>query len=211
MTVMLQAQTSALLPQAAEPPCLRRAPGASPAPTSAAPHQAGPQAGGTRLLPSTQPLPHAPASAAAASPTSSPRCGIPVGAHQLHAAYATGSSFLGDARRAVTVCLHRWRLEDAAYAATLVVSELLGNAVQHGCQYPTDTATLLLTALPERQLLIEVHDPSPASPSLITAGPESEHGRGLALVDAMSSKWGWTNAPDGGKYVWSTMDARAAA
>ncbi|MFK0142706.1 ATP-binding protein [Streptomyces murinus] len=143
--------------------------------------------------------------------TSYPTCGISVGAHQLHAAYSTGSAFLGDARRAVTVCLHRWRLEGAADAAALVVSELLGNAVRHGCQYPTDTATLLLTAVPGRWLLIEVHDPSPATPALITAGPESECGRGLALVDALSSGWGWTNASDGGKYVWSTLDAGAAA
>ncbi|MFF7400675.1 ATP-binding protein [Streptomyces murinus] len=129
----------------------------------------------------------------------------------LQVACVAQPALLGNVRRTAVAFLTCWHLDALIDTTELIVSELLGNAVRHGCQYPTDTATLLLTAVPGRWLLIEVHDPSPATPALITAGPESECGRGLALVDAVSSGWGWTSAPDGGKYVWSTLDAGAAA
>ncbi|MYU06016.1 ATP-binding protein [Streptomyces sp. SID8366] len=125
----------------------------------------------------------------------------------LQVACAAQPALLGDVRRTVVACLTCWQLDALIDATELIVSELLGNAARHGCQSSADTVTLFLRAVPGRRVLIGVHDPSPAAPALTMAGPESEGGRGLALVDAVSSNWGWTSAPDGGKYVWAEAAA----
>ncbi|SFL06767.1 hypothetical protein SAMN05216275_15115 [Streptosporangium canum] len=47
----------------------------------------------------------------------------------------------------------------------------------------------------------EVTDRSAVWPALLSAGPDAEHGRGLAIVAAYADRWGVEPAPEG-KTVW---------
>ncbi|MFE9858462.1 ATP-binding protein [Streptomyces sp. NPDC005780] len=108
------------------------------------------------------------------------------------------------ARRLTRARLDRWRLdEDAHDAAVLIVSELVTNAVVH-----TASARVVceLRRL-ETRLRIAVQDQGhqPGGPRL-GAGADDEHGRGLLLVDAMCSAWGSRDAGNGsGRIVWAEL------
>jgi anti-sigma regulatory factor (Ser/Thr protein kinase) len=90
------------------------------------------------------------------------------------------------------------------WAVGTVVGELVANAIVHTGM--TSILRLRLLADPEA-LLVEVYDPCPARPRLVSAGqPDAlrDAGRGLALVDRLAIRWGWT--PTGsGKTVWAEL------
>ncbi|MFV5992185.1 ATP-binding protein [Streptomyces sp. NPDC056231] len=100
--------------------------------------------------------------------------------------------------------LDKWQLDAEAHdAAILIVSELVTNAVVH-----TASARVVceLRRL-ERRLLIAVQDQGhqPDGPKLCRTA-DDEHGRGLLLVDALSSAWGSRDAGDGsGRIVWAEL------
>ncbi|GGS16737.1 ATP-binding protein [Streptomyces griseoviridis] len=105
-------------------------------------------------------------------------------------------------RRGVRAQLDRWGLPHLADDAQLCVSELVANVIGHvGPGTPT---TLIL--LPDDEFLrIEVHDPDPrALPTLMTADTESESGRGLALVTAVTDRWG-VHLLAGSKVTWCEL------
>jgi hypothetical protein len=56
-----------------------------------------------------------------------------------------------------------------------------------------------------RCLLVAVADVSPRPPVRLNLDPDVEGGRGLALVEAFSSRWGWHPTPMAGlvKVVWA--------
>ncbi|MCZ9344628.1 ATP-binding protein [Streptomyces sp. TRM76130] len=91
-------------------------------------------------------------------------------------------------RRGVRTQLGQWGLADLTDDAQLCVSELVANVIGHvGPGTPT-TLTVLVNGASVR---IEVHDPDPrALPTLMAADAESEAGRGLALVAAITDRWG---------------------
>ncbi len=88
------------------------------------------------------------------------------------------------------------RLDDAV----LVLSELVGNAVRHA---EGDSMEVRLRRTGD-VLRIAVHDRSPAHPAPRDAALEDENGRGMLIVDALSSRWGWEPRPDG-KVVWADV------
>ncbi|MEV6162824.1 ATP-binding protein [Streptomyces sp. NPDC052052] len=108
------------------------------------------------------------------------------------------------ARRLAKARLDEWRLDgDTLDAAALIVSELVTNAVVH-----TASARVVceLRRL-GRRLCIAVQDQGhqPGGPQLCRTA-DDEHGRGLLLVDAMSSAWGSRDAVDGsGRIVWAEL------
>jgi hypothetical protein len=57
-------------------------------------------------------------------------------------------------------------------------------------------------------LVAEVRDPSDARPQLAAPGIDDEGGRGLQLVEALATEWGWypvtTGAAVAGKVVWAS-------
>jgi hypothetical protein len=55
---------------------------------------------------------------------------------------------------------------------------------------------------------VTVRDPSPAEAKLRDPSPIDEHGRGLRVVDAVSSAWGSERVGDDGKAVWFELDVR---
>ncbi|MEU6406779.1 ATP-binding protein [Streptomyces sp. NPDC046985] len=97
----------------------------------------------------------------------------------------------GRCRRIVRAALNLWRQTGLADTAELLTSELVTNALQHGAG-PDVGMRLYLTA---HHLVLEVRDGSTGRPVVRQAQPDDEHGRGLALVEALSDAWG--TSPDG--------------
>ena len=81
--------------------------------------------------------------------------------------------------------------------AQLLVSELVTNAVEHGA--PPITLRVTCTGSPTMQ--VRVSDGSLRPPEVQHRHPLDEGGRGLVLVDILSSDWGVEPAADG-KVVW---------
>ncbi|WP_316743166.1 ATP-binding protein [Streptomyces sp. MK7] len=91
-------------------------------------------------------------------------------------------------RRGVRAHLEKWGLQGLTDDAQLCVSELVANVITH---VGTGTPTTLAVLLNDRFLRIEVHDPDTrALPTLVAADTEAEGGRGMALVAAMTDRWG---------------------
>lgn len=101
------------------------------------------------------------------------------------------------ARRLTTRQLADWNLdEDARYAAELIVSELVTNAVRYG------SPPLELRLILDRGLTCEIRDTSPVAPHLRHARTVDEGGRGLFIISQLASHWGARYAPEG-KTVWA--------
>jgi serine phosphatase RsbU (regulator of sigma subunit)/anti-sigma regulatory factor (Ser/Thr protein kinase) len=92
--------------------------------------------------------------------------------------------------------------DDAAVAS----AELLANAVQHGLPPVSICAVLLGDGV-----RIEVQDTSPRLPMRLAPSTMNMTGRGLALVEALSSKWGVERLPDGSKTVWCELRPGSAS
>ena len=103
----------------------------------------------------------------------------------------------GMARRFVEGVLTDAGLGDLAYTATLLVSELVANAVLHTGNTPIE---VVVKPTGDRAR-IEVHDGSPVLPVRKNYSTMSGTGRGLVLVDRMAADWG-AEATAGGKMVW---------
>jgi len=87
-----------------------------------------------------------------------------------------------------------------------VVSELVGNAVMASTEFGPAVAPMLVwLGSDTRTVLAAVADASPQPPMRLNPGPDAERGRGLALVEAFSSRWGWHGTTMAGlmKVVWA--------
>ncbi|WP_435860598.1 ATP-binding protein [Streptomyces prasinus] len=92
---------------------------------------------------------------------------------------------------------------EAHDTAVLVVAELAANAVLHG-RVPGRDFSLSLARDDVRGVIrIEVSDTHPALPVPTAAAADEEHGRGLALVDALTACWGVTDRTGPGETVWA--------
>ncbi|WP_406005926.1 SpoIIE family protein phosphatase [Streptomyces sp. NBC_00637] len=103
---------------------------------------------------------------------------------------------VGRARAVVREQLHAWGLAKQAEAAELMVSELVTNAVRHSRRSPV--AVRLVRG---ETLLCEVEDDDHELPTLLSAGPGDDAGRGLRVVSALAREWG-TSRTAAGKSVW---------
>jgi anti-sigma regulatory factor (Ser/Thr protein kinase) len=89
--------------------------------------------------------------------------------------------------------------------ATLLLSELMTNAVRHGRVAGRDVAARCRIT-PSNTLRVEVSDACTARPVAREAAPDDESGRGLALVAALASAWDAEPRPYGiGKTVWCEL------
>ena len=98
-------------------------------------------------------------------------------------------------RAASCVTHHSEVLEDAV----LLVSELVTNSVIHG-----GPPVVVAVDCDGDTLQVRVRDGSSVLPARRATDHSEEGGRGLALVDTLSSDWGVDPQPDG-KHVWFVL------
>jgi anti-sigma regulatory factor (Ser/Thr protein kinase) len=139
------------------------------------------------------------------------KAGWPLSAHLPLGALATA---VPCARGYTRVILDEWNLASLADPAELIVSELVTNSVQATADKDgrprygeTGLPVVHLRLASDRaRVLVEVWDSVPGVPAARRAGPDEEGGRGLALVEAMSERWGCTTVPGwSGKVVWAEL------
>ncbi|MFH7599244.1 ATP-binding protein [Streptomyces racemochromogenes] len=82
----------------------------------------------------------------------------------------------------------------------LVVSELVTNVLDHTACDP-----LLVIGLRPGRVRVEVRDADARLPVSRNPSPGAPHGRGLALVAAVSVHHGARGLPGGGKAVWAVL------
>jgi anti-sigma regulatory factor (Ser/Thr protein kinase) len=94
-----------------------------------------------------------------------------------------------------------WGLGGLSADAELLVSELMTNAIAAARSAPVVRMWLLADT---GRVLVLAWDPSPLPPLLMHSGDDGEHGRGLRIVEALSSQWDWYRPQAGpGKAVWA--------
>jgi len=87
--------------------------------------------------------------------------------------------------------LWEWQQRSLIEAAELVVSELMTNAITATQAINSDYPVRLWLLSDTSRTLIAIGDPSLHLPKLIDAPVDEAGGRGLMLVEALSSSWGW--------------------
>ncbi|NJP53033.1 SpoIIE family protein phosphatase [Streptomyces sp. SBST2-5] len=103
---------------------------------------------------------------------------------------------VGRARAVVREQLHEWSLGKLADHAELMADELVTNAVRHSHARP-----VALRLVRADTLLCEVEDDDHELPTLISARPTDEKGRGLRVVSTLAREWGASRTKTG-KTVW---------
>ncbi|MFF7231288.1 SpoIIE family protein phosphatase [Streptomyces sioyaensis] len=107
-------------------------------------------------------------------------------------------SAVAGARDEVSRRLTGWGLEEVAFTAELVVSELVTNAIRYG------GPPLQLRLIRDTVLICEVSDGSSTAPHMRRARTFDEGGRGLLLVAQFAERWG-TRHRAGGKSIWAEI------
>jgi CheY-like chemotaxis protein/anti-sigma regulatory factor (Ser/Thr protein kinase) len=105
------------------------------------------------------------------------------------------------ARRFLVQQCDEWDCGISIAEAEVVISELVTNAVIHA-----SSAVEIRLALVGGMLRIEVADHGGGLPDVRAPGPDDAHGRGLVLVNGLSSAWGVEPLADG-KCVWAELSA----
>jgi anti-sigma regulatory factor (Ser/Thr protein kinase) len=112
--------------------------------------------------------------------------------------------------------LWEWHLDALSDTAELVVSELVTNAVRASAgltgsrrtgRWVPGTPPVRLWLFSDRQrVLIRVWDGNDRHPAPQHPGPDLESGRGLLLVDSLSTEWGsYPLEKSSGKVVWALI------
>lgn len=108
------------------------------------------------------------------------------------------------ARRFVEATLAAWGRTELADTVTLLVSELVANAVLH-----TSSEVELSVRLVGARLRVDVVDRSTSLPRRRDAGRGDPTGRGSDMVEMMATAWGISGRPDG-KSIWFEIALPAA-
>ncbi|MGW3128725.1 SpoIIE family protein phosphatase [Streptomyces sp. NPDC001123] len=112
-------------------------------------------------------------------------------------------SLVSEVRSSAMRRLADWGIEEAGFAAELVLSELVTNAIRHG------SGPVRVRLLHDRTLICEVSDRSNTAPHLRRAATTDEGGRGLFLVAQLARSWG-TRYIRQGKVIWAECGLDAA-
>ncbi|MFE7898129.1 SpoIIE family protein phosphatase [Streptomyces sp. NPDC057424] len=112
-------------------------------------------------------------------------------------------ALVGEVRASAIRWLSDRGLDEAAFAAELILSELITNAIRHGA------GPIRVRLLYGRTLICEVSDASNTAPHLRRAASTDEGGRGLFLVAQLSQSWGTRYLPEG-KVIWAECGLDAA-
>lgn len=106
------------------------------------------------------------------------------------------------ARRLVHNALDEWHLLQMGDRAMLVVTELVSNAARHA---QGDGVRVSVVRFSGDRVRIDVIDRDRTRPEIKLGTLDQEGGRGLLLVEAISSVWGVDLLP-GGKRVWAVLE-----
>jgi anti-sigma regulatory factor (Ser/Thr protein kinase) len=99
--------------------------------------------------------------------------------------------------------LHEWGLRELADDAALITSELITNGAEASAALPERPPVTLRLMATGTSLLIEVWDQSPLDVEPRDAGTDDECGRGMAVVAALSARWGSERTGYHRKVVWA--------
>jgi hypothetical protein len=108
------------------------------------------------------------------------------------------------ARASAGAQLSLWGRSRLADDMAAVIAELVANAVTASA--PAGTPVRFGMKLTDSSIVAEVFDCAPGEPVPVSATPDAESGRGLCIVAALSSRWGWTLLR-GCKVVWAEVPA----
>ncbi|MDJ0379346.1 ATP-binding protein [Streptomyces sp. G-G2] len=113
------------------------------------------------------------------------------------------------ARAALHAVLVDWGAgDDILHTAELVLSELVSNALRAPAPSDRQVRVRIAHSSAEGLLRLEVSDAGSGRPEVRRPETDDEHGRGLAVVDALSHRWGVSDRAGGiGKTVWSELKA----
>lgn len=112
----------------------------------------------------------------------------------------------GAARRFVATALTDAGVDhDVVDVAELLTSEIVTNAVVHAACAPE-----VGVARRDDAVRVEVVDNATSAPHLRHVPPDATAGRGLAIVDAMATRWGVERRESGGNVVWFELRSEAA-
>jgi anti-sigma regulatory factor (Ser/Thr protein kinase) len=89
----------------------------------------------------------------------------------------------------------------------LLAGEVVANAVLHG---PADGEIRVEVQVDGEAVRVAVSDESPDRPRVLHPEPTAASGRGMALVETLSSAWGIEHRDAGGKTVWFCVEADEA-
>lgn len=110
----------------------------------------------------------------------------PIEADAFQAAFTPDPSAVANMRDSTAAFLRRFGLSGwLASSVVLVVSELVTNAIKHG-----HGEVELEIRVVGGTISVSVTDENPAPAVLRQAGLDDTSGRGMALIDAYSDKWG---------------------
>jgi len=123
---------------------------------------------------------------------------------ERHVSLAAGPAAPTAARSEVRAAICDWAAPVDLPIALLLTSELVTNAITHAA----GETVMLSCTLGWGHVRVEVLDSSFAPPVLVETPADAETGRGLMLIDSLSSYWGYYWTPTG-KAVYFTLPFQA--
>lgn len=113
----------------------------------------------------------------------------------------------GKARQLVRTALGAWGAEHLADDGALIITELVANAAKHTRGH---LIRVTVSRPADDVFRVEVVDRSKKLPERCEPDLLDERGRGLAMVDQVSERWG-TDVLPFGKRVWGVLKSREAS
>ncbi|HLX50762.1 MAG TPA: ATP-binding protein [Streptosporangiaceae bacterium] len=129
----------------------------------------------------------------------------PIVLHRHRVPLAAGPAAPAQARGQVRAAICTWDVPVDPDVAILLTSELVTNAITH----EVGETIMLAISCSGNHLRVDVHDSSCALPVPEDAPVDAETGRGLMLVNSLSSEWGCYRTPTG-KAVYFTLAFESA-
>jgi anti-sigma regulatory factor (Ser/Thr protein kinase) len=118
--------------------------------------------------------------------------------------YLPAAEHVPQARHWLQGLLRRWELEGLIPDASLLITELVTNAVVHA-----QTPVHVTAAVADGVLEIGVADHDSHSPHVTHPNSQAETGRGVALVDDIADDWGVVTLKEG-KQIWFQLSIDSA-
>ncbi|MFF0018072.1 ATP-binding protein [Streptomyces sp. NPDC005374] len=156
------------------------------------------------------PVASAPPERAPAASSLTPDWGLALGistADFAARAFTPDPDSLKTIRRFIRETITQWGLSPFADDLITVVNELTTNAVQHALTPSSGSRSTawLGIARTGNTVVCAVTDPSPTPPAYHHPESLAEAGRGLLIVNALTSQWGYAPTPSNGKAVWARI------